>query len=337
LYGRGVADDKSGVVLHAATLRAFGGRPPCTVVVLVEGMEETDSNLQEILAAHADRFDADLVVIADSGGAVVGEPALTTSLRGGGSCLVTVTTLRHAVHSGEFGGAAPDALLAMARLVARLHDDNGDLAVPGLTGSDWHGAELPDELFASAAGLVDGVQPVGTGSLGTRLWSRPSASVIGLDVPSVAGSSNVLHPQVRAKVSLRVPPGVDPARELGVLADFLRADPPWGVQVDVVAEGAAAGFAAPTSGPLAQAACAALEEAYSVAPGELGSGGSIPVAGLLAAASPRAEVVIWGAADLERSRIHSSDESVDPAELGRMIDAQVSLLERVGRLPGAPR
>jgi acetylornithine deacetylase/succinyl-diaminopimelate desuccinylase-like protein len=198
IYGRGAADDKGGLVVHLGTIKVFAGKPPCTVKLILEGMEETDSNLEAFVQANPERFACDLFIVCDMGNLRVGEPTLTTTLRGEVVCVVTLRTLAHPLHSGEFGGPAPDAMMALARLLATLHDQDGDVAVEGVSSFAWDGADLSPEEFRSSADLLAGVGLTGSGPVGARLWSRPSVSAIGIDMTSVAGSSNVLVPEARA-------------------------------------------------------------------------------------------------------------------------------------------
>lgn len=328
LYGRGAADDKSGIVIHAATMRVFGGRPPCTVRLVVEGMEETNSNLEAFVEEHPELFRADAVVAADMGNLEVGEPTVTTSLRGEVSCIVTVSTLRHALHSGVFGGPAPDAMIALARLLSTLHDDEGNVAVDGVSGADWSGMEPSERGFRTGADLLDGSALIGTGSIGSRLWSRPSISAIGIDTTSIEGSSNVLLPSARAKLSMRIAPDSDPDHELEALVHHLESHVPWGAAVEVERVKSAPAFRCATDGPAHAAARAALEEAFGKPAGRAGSGGSIPLLQTLARVNPEAEFILWGAEDMAGARIHSSDESVDPTEIERMILAQALFLRR---------
>jgi len=226
IYGRGAADDKGGLVVHLGTLRLFDGRPPCTVKLILEGMEETDSNLEAFVEAHPELFACDLFIVCDMGNLRVGEPTLTTTLRGDVVCVVTVRTLAHPLHSGEFGGPAPDAMMALARLLATLHDEDGNVAVEGVSSFLWDGADLSAEEFRAGADLLDGVRLTGSGPVGARLWSMPSVSAIGVDMTSVAGSSNVLVPGARAKLSMRIVPGSDPERELDALVRHLESHAP---------------------------------------------------------------------------------------------------------------
>ncbi|WP_426560721.1 M20/M25/M40 family metallo-hydrolase [Angustibacter sp. McL0619] len=329
IYGRGIADDKGGLAMHLGTLRAFDGKPPCTVRLIVEGMEETNSNLEVFVESHPELFDVDLFVIADMGNLRVGEPVLTTTLRGDVACVVTVRTLEHPLHSGVFGGAAPDAMMSLARLLATLQDDDGNVAVDGVTRFSWDGVDMSAEEFADSADLLDGVQVVGVPSIADTLWAQPSVSAIGVDMTSIAGSSNVLIPEAAAKISMRIVPGADPVAELDALVRHLESHAPWGAQVSVERTKEAPPFRCATDGPGYAAARAALADAYGKPVGEAGSGGSIPLLKTLQGVAPRAEFILWGPEDVAGARIHASDESVDPVEIESMTVAQILLLDRL--------
>jgi acetylornithine deacetylase/succinyl-diaminopimelate desuccinylase-like protein len=334
IYGRGAADDKGGLAIHLGTMRLFDGKPPCTVRLIVEGMEETVSNLEAFVEAHPELFDVDVFLVADMGNLRVGAPALTTTLRGDVAAIVTVRTLEHPLHSGVFGGPAPDAMMALARLLSTLHDEAGDVAIAGVTRHDPPQAVLSDEEFLASADLLPGVQLIGTGSVGARLWASPSVSAIGIDMTSIAESSNVLVPQAAAKVSMRIVPGADPARELDALVTHLESHVPWGAQVEVQRVKQAPPFVARTDGPAYAVARKALEGAYGTPPIEVGSGGSIPLLDTLRQAAPDAEFILWGPEDVASSRIHASNESVDPSEIERMIVAQALFVQLLAGRPG---
>ena len=330
IYGRGAADDKSGLIIHAGTLQALGPDIGVGVKILIEGEEETISHLEDFVDANPEMFDCDAFVIADMGNQAVGRPALTTALRGEVSCTVTVRTLAFPVHSGLFGGAAPDALVALIKMLATLHDDAGDTVVPGVATGEWPGADVDADVYQSSSGILDGVDLVGTGSLSSRLWSKPSATVIGIDAPGVAEASNILIPEATAKVSMRIVPGSDADHELDLLVRHLESVAPWHVQVEVTPVKAGWPFAVDMDGPAVQAAEAGLTEAFGRAVETIGSGGSIPLINSLKKACPRADVILWGAEDTRLARIHASNESVDPAEIERMITAQVLTLQQLG-------
>ena len=339
IYGRGAADDKGGIAAHLGTLRIFDGRPPCTVKILLEGMEETESNLEAFVEAHPELVQCDLFLVCDMGNLVVGDPVLTTDLRGDVACVVTVRTLQHPLHSGVWGGPAPDAMIALARLLATLHDEHGDVAVEGVSSGEWAGVDLAEDDFRAGADMLDGVELTGTGSIGTRLWSRPSVSAIGVDMTTIAASSNVLIPQASAKISMRIAPGADSVRELDALVAHLESHAPWGAQVEVARTKEAPPFRCRTDGPAYAAASTALEVAYGKAAGKAGCGGSIPLLRTLERLVPGAEFILWGPEDVAHARIHASDESVDPNEIERTVVAQVVLIQQLaqqGRLLRMP-
>jgi acetylornithine deacetylase/succinyl-diaminopimelate desuccinylase-like protein len=220
-------------------------------------------------------------------------------------------------------------MMALARLLATLHDDEGNVAVKGTSSGSWAGADMTPEGFRSSADVLDGVRLTGTGTVGDMLWARPSVNAIGIDMTSIAGSSNVLIPEARAKISMRIVPGSDPTRELDALVEHLEANVPWGAQIEVERTKEAPPFECDTSGPGCSAARWAMTEAFGKPAGEAGCGGSIPLLRTLQQASPNAEFVLWGPEDVALSRIHSSDESVAPDEIERMVRAQVLLLQRL--------
>jgi len=329
LYGRGAADDKSGIAMHAATLQAFGEALPVNVKVVIEGEEETDSHLEDFALANPEFFSADVCIIADGGNDKVGNPLVCTALRGVASCNVEVRTLEQAVHSGMYGGAVPDALLALIRMLATLHDDSGNTVVPGLAGGPWTGADLDEDQLRVMAGVRPGVGLVGDGSVNSRLVSRPSATVIGLDAPRVDGAVNALIPVARATVSLRIPPGADADEEMTKLTAHLRAVAPWGVELTISEGRQGAAFSTPSDGPALKAALGAMESAYGSPAGLTGSGGSIPLLNTLQQLNPKAEFIVWGAEDAMQANIHSADESVDLGELESATLAQAVFLSRL--------
>jgi acetylornithine deacetylase/succinyl-diaminopimelate desuccinylase-like protein len=346
LYGRGTADDKAGVAVHLAALRAHADALPVGVTVLVEGEEEIGSPaLPGFLDAFSGALRADVVVFADAGNWTEDIPALTTSLRGGTSVVVEVRTLRHGVHSGMYGGPAPDALTALCRMLASLHDERGAVAVPGLThgsaGSFSPGGthppgpplgsdppDLTEEEFRAEAGMLDGVRLTGTGGLTARLWAGPAIAVIGIDAPSVAAASNTLIPVARAKVSMRIAPGDDAAAACAALAAHLTAHAPWGAQVSVQPGALAAPFTAPVGGRAYTCARSALGEAWGRPAVDAGAGGSIPFVTAYAGLFPDAEILITGVED-PGTRAHGSNESLHLATFERACLAEALLLRNL--------
>lgn len=327
LYGRGAADDKAGVLMHLAVLRAFGGRPPVGVVLFLEGEEEIGSpTLPALLAEHRELLRSDVIVIADSANASVDVPAFTTSLRGLVDLYVEVRVLERPVHSGMFGGAVPDALTALCRLLGTLHDESGDVAVAGLAASTSDAPEPAEDVFRSDAGLLGGVQLIGTGSIPERLWHKPAIAVLGMDAPATADASNVLLPRARAKVSLRLAPGSDEHAALKLLSDHLTSAAEWGCQVEVTPGSVGGAFALEATGDVYDLARTAFEEAYGNAPVEAGIGGSIPFIAEFARTYPGATVLVTGVGD-PASRWHGIDESLHLGMWERACLAEALLLD----------
>lgn len=322
IYGRGAADDKSGLVIHYGTLALLGPDRPCNVKILVEGEEETISHLEAFVEDNPELFAADAYVIADIGPQKVGRPGLTTALRGDVACTVTVRTLANPVHSGMFGGAAPDAMTAMIRVLDSLHDENGDTVIAGVDSSSWTGASMEESVYREGSAILPDVEFLGTGTLSDRIWAKPSVTVLGMDLPNTAEASNVLLPEVTAKLSMRIVPGSDGDAQLEALMAHLRAQRPWNCQVEVEKVKVGHPFAVDEAHPAIIAASTALEAAYGVPVESIGSGASIPLVASLQKVAPEGAIILWGAEDTAQSRIHASDESVDPGEIERMIAAQ---------------
>lgn len=334
LYGRGTADDKAGVATHLAAIRAFGGDLPVGVTVFVEGEEESGSpSLGKLLAAHRDLLAADVIVIADSDNWSTTIPSLTVSLRGLADCVVEVATLEHGLHSGMWGGVVPDALSALVRLLATLHDDDGNVAVAGLHSGSAADVAYPPERVREETGLLDGVEEIGSGLVTDRLWAKPSITVIGIDTTPIAKASNTLIPSARAKVSLRVAPGGDAAEHLAALTRHLEQNAPWGAKVTVTPGDVGQPYAIDASGPVYDAARAAFREAWGTDAIDTGVGGSIPFIAEFAAAFPAAKILVTGVED-PATQAHSINESLDLGVLERAATSEALLLEALGALRG---
>ena len=333
LYGRGAADDKAGIAAHLAALRAYGDALPVGVTVLVEGEEEIGSpTLERFLAEHRERLRADVIVIADSANWDIGVPALTTSLRGLIDCVVEVRTLEHGVHSGMWGGIVPDALTAMARLLASLHDDAGDVAVDGLLATGAADIDYPEDRIRAEAGVADGVRLFGTGPAVERLWTRPAVAVIGLDATPVKDASNTLIPAVRAKISVRLAPGDTTDNAMAALTRHLEAHAPWGAQVTVTEGDRGEPTRIEAVGPAYDAARSAFEEAWDgTAPVDMGVGGSIPFIAAFNEAFPDAAVLVTGVEDPD-TRAHGANEGLHLKEFERVCLAETLLLRNLARV-----
>ena len=326
LYGRGASDDKAGIVAHLAAIRALGDDLPVGLTAFIEGEEEIGSpTFPDFLTTYREHLAADVLVVADSANWRLGEPALTTSVRGLVEGVISVRVLDHAVHSGMYGGAVPDAMTAMIKLLAALWNDAGEVAVQGLAGAEADDLGYDEVSLRTDAGVLDGVRLVGTGRLESRLWTRPALTVTGIDAPSVATASNTLLPSVAVKFTLRIPPGQDPAAAFAALRDHLLAAAPWGARVEVSLAEAGHPWAARLDGPVYETACWALEQAWGRRPVTIGVGGSIPFVAQFAELYPQATVLLTGVEDPD-TRAHGTNESVHLGELERACLAEALLL-----------
>lgn len=326
IRGRGIADDKANLAVHLGALRAFDGRPPVGIRVVLEGQEEYGSTLHEYPPRNPEIFACDAMVIADTGNVRPGTPTLTTALRGNAEVLVEVRTLKEARHSGLYGGAAPDALLTLIAALATLHDDKCDVAVPGLLREPWSGTTYTEQEFRSLATVEPGTPLPGTGGLGERLWSGPAITVVGLDAPAVDTAALALVPYARALINLRIHPRQDPKEAQQALVRHLEAVKPFGVELTVTTRASGPGFAAKTGGPAYQAAAQALKSAWGTEALFAADGGTVPLVNGLAKAVPNAEILLFGAEDAA-CRPHSPNERVLLSELRKSVLAEAAFFQ----------
>ncbi|MCL1907418.1 MAG: M20/M25/M40 family metallo-hydrolase [Propionibacteriaceae bacterium] len=331
LYGRGSADDKGAIAVHLATMRAFNSRPPMSVTFLIEGEEEIGSpNIGRFLTKYSHLVNADGFVILDSGNEEVGEPAFTTTLRGVCDAIIEVQTLDHGVHSGQFGGVYPDALTTLCRLLATFHDDQGEVAIAGLDSVVSFDVNVDREQLRTAAGVLDSVQELGSGSLADRLWAGPAVTVIGLDTVSVEEASNTLLPVARAKVSVRVPPGMSAERALDALIAHCEQHIQWGARLRITRGAVGNPAQVDLEGSLVQAGRRAYQQAFGKDPVFIGQGGAIPLVNELREFFPDGQFLITAIAD-PNSSMHGPNESVSLDDLTSSVAAQVALIEEFSR------
>ena len=328
-YGRGSADCKGNIVVHLTALRALGDDVPVNLRLVVEGTEEQGTGgLEAFVPRNADLLRADAILVCDTGNAAVGSPAATVSLRGMVNVVVTVEALTSEIHSGMFGGAAPDALAALVLMLATLRDRQGNTTVEGLDNTEtWAGETYPAEQFRHDAGLVEGAELLGTGSVSDMLWARPSLTILGIDCPPVVGSAAAISPTARARLNLRIPPGTTPAEAEVALREHLRDVAPWGVHVTVETEAVGSPYRAATDGPAYGAMAAAMQEAYGKPMATLGQGGSIPLCTVFSETYPDAELFLMGVEE-PLALIHAPNESVDPTEIAAMALVEALFLQR---------
>ncbi|GAA1994482.1 dipeptidase [Kitasatospora viridis] len=321
-YARGAADCKGNILMHLTALRALretGGSLPVNLKVIVEGSEEQGTGgMEQYARANPELLAADAIVIGDVGNFAAGLPTAVASLRGVCDVYVEVRTLEGNLHSGQFGGAAPDALAALIRILDSLYDEHGATTVKGLPADQtWSGVSYPEDRFRADAKVLDGVRLIGTGEVADRLWARPAVTVLGIDVPAVLGSTGSVQAGARAKLSLRVPPGMDVLQAQATLIAHLESVAPWGVQLTATAGASGSAFSAETSGPVYEALKGAMRQAFGTDLAVAGMGGSIPLCSALRSLYPDTEIVLFGVEE-PATQIHAVNESVDPEELERM-------------------
>ncbi|MFJ2757995.1 dipeptidase [Nocardioides sp. NPDC087217] len=328
-YGRGTADCKGNILMHLLALRALGDDVPVNLKLVVEGSEEQGTGgLEAFVVDNADLLRADTILVCDTGNAAVGQPAATVSLRGMVNVVVTVEALTSEVHSGMFGGAAPDALAALIAMLAGLRDSAGNTTIEGLDSTRrWEGQPYPPEQFRSDAGLLDGVQLLGDGSVSDMLWARPAVTVLGIDCPPVVGSAAAIVPKAAARLNLRIPPGLAPDVAKEALEAHLHRAAPWGVHVTIEVEATGSPFRATIDGPAYQAMGKAMMEAYDKPMATLGQGGSIPLCNVFTDTYPDAEIILMGVEE-PQALIHAPNESVDPREISTMALTEALFLQR---------
>jgi len=332
-YGRGAADCKGNIMMHIIALRALGQNVPLNLKLIIEGAEEQSSEgLEDFVRGAAGMLSADAILVCDTGGAAVGRPATTISLRGNADVIVTVKALKSELHSGNFGGAAPDALAGLIQMLATLRDGRGNTTIAGLDNTQtWCGEEYTAARFRSDAQMLEGTQLLGDGSVADMIWARPTATVIGVDCPPVDGAATAIQPRARARINLRVPPGMDPAKAQDALVAQLQDAAPWGVHVNIDRAVPCEPFLAETGGFAYQALSSAMRDAYGEAMVTLGVGGSIPLCNVFSEIFPQAEIILMGVEE-PLAMIHAPNESVDPSEIANMALAEAIFLQRYATL-----
>ena len=333
LYGRGAADDKAGILMHIAAIRSLvevlGTDFDLGLALFIEGEEEFGSrSFARFLHDNQAELAADVIIVGDSGNWDVDTPALTVGLRGAVAFKLTVSTLDHALHSGMFGGAVPDAMLATIRLLDSFWKADGSVAVEGMLEREAETPPYDEQRLREESGLPDGVSTIGSGSELSRLWNKPSITVTGIDAPTVQNASNTLIPSVTVKVSARVAPGQTAADAFAALERHVRANAPFGatIEIDDVDPGDA--FLVDTTGWAATAAEDAMHEAWGTAPVEIGVGGSIPFIADLVQLFPEAQILVTGVEDPD-SRAHSPNESLHLPGFRRSILTEALLLRKL--------
>jgi acetylornithine deacetylase/succinyl-diaminopimelate desuccinylase-like protein len=309
--------------MHLGAIAAHGDDLPVGIQLFLEGEEEAGSEgLPEILDRYSDLLSPDVIVIGDGGNWEVGTPAFISSLRGIVAVKLELRTLQSAVHSGQYGGVVPDALIALSRLLATLHDDAGTVAVKGLVSNEIEESlDVPEEMARAQTGAVKGLELIGEGSIPSRLWTQPAISVLAIDAPPVAEAINQLVPVARAKVSMRIPPGQDTGDALDALKRHLETNVPWGAQVSFFHEESGNATVLGSDNFAVEAWREAFRETFGKDAVDMGAGGSIPFIATFTELFPDAPILVVGAGD-PTSAIHAPNESQDLSDLEKVTVAE---------------
>ena len=333
-YGRGASDCKGNVIAHLTALRALkalDGSFPVGIKLLVEGSEEQGTGgLERYVPENVDMLTADTICMVDTGNAAVGQPTLTTSLRGITSVDIKLDALGNAMHSGMFGGPTPDPVTALIHILASLHDAEGNTTIDGLqsTGT-WSGSDYPKAQFRTDAHVLDGVLLTGSGSVADMLWARFDVTTIGMDIPSVDASAPAIQASARARVSLRMPPGTVAEDARHALKEHLRSRVPWGLHCTMEDRENGEPFVGALAGPGYDALKSGLEESYGKPLQTEGQGGAIPLCNVLKSTFPEAEILLYGVEE-PMCLIHAPNESVAPSEIEHIALAEALFLRKYG-------
>ena len=330
MYGRGAADDKAGIIAHYASVKLLaeiaGADFDLGLAIFIEGEEEAGSpSFTSFLETHKNQLEGDVIVVADSGNWSTTVPAITTTLRGLASLEFEVRTLDHAVHSGMYGGAVPDAMLALVRILGSMWDENGSVTISGLFSAENSNLDYSEAQLRSDSGLLPSTLPIGSGPILPRIWTKPALTLIGLDYPTVALSSNTLVPSLKAKLSLRIAPGDDPERALEALKGHILAHNTLGAEITFGAVELGKPFSLGESGWAKTLAEQSLSLAFGEKSVDIGIGGSIPFIAELERVFPKAQVLVTGVEDPD-SRAHSPNESLHLEGFQSAILAQLLFL-----------
>ncbi len=319
--------------MHLAALRALGEDLAVNLKLVVEGSEEQGTGgLEDFVPDHADLLRADMILVCDTGNAAVGIPAATVSLRGMVNVVVTVEALAGELHSGMFGGAAPDALAALVAMLATLRDSEGNTTITRARQHARRGRvrSTRPTSFATMPASSTGRPWWVTDPVSDMLWARPARHHPRHRLCARSSGrprrSRLAQPRGSTSASRR---GWHPEEARDALVEQLRAAAPWGVKVAVDTEAMGAPFRAATEGPGYQAINDAMREAFGRPMASLGQGGSIPLCNVFADTYPDAEMILMGVEE-PQCLIHAPNESVDPNEIEKMALAEALFLRDYG-------
>ena len=329
LYGRGSGDNKAGVVTHYEVVKALKDNLPVNIKVFIEGEEEIGSPcMAEFLDEYQDDLEADVIIIADSGNIKIGTPTVTTSLRGLVDGVIVVEQPMRAVHSGLVGGVVPDAFMVLSKIIASFHNEKGELQIEGLTPSDMEVLELEEKDIKEIFGSND-INLFELDSISKRLWLEPALSILAIDAPSTDEAVNLLIPNAKAKVSLRLPPTENPEHAMKMLEEHIMKNIPWGAKVSFEPEAMGSGIVADPNKEFTKILVKNFEEVWENNAAYMGVGGSIPFANDFVEKFPNAELVLVGAADEEMGNAHAPNESVQIRDIELLIESLIKTLKNI--------
>ena len=327
LYGRGSGDNKAGVVTHYEVVKALKDNLPVNIKVFIEGEEEIGSPcMAEFLDEYQDDLEADVIIIADSGNIKIGTPTVTTSLRGLVDGVIVVEQPMRAVHSGLGGGVVPDAFMVLSKIIASFHNEKGELQIEGLTSSDMEVLELEEKDIKEIFGSKD-INLFELDSISKRLWLEPALSILAIDAPSTDEAVNLLIPNAKAKVSLRLPPTENPEHAMKMLEEHIMKNIPWGAKVSFEPEAMGSGIVADPNKEFTKILVKNFEEVWNNNAAYMGVGGSIPFANDFVEKFPNAELVLVGAGDEEMGNAHAPNESVQIEDIENLIKSLIKTLK----------
>lgn len=341
LYGRGTADDKAGIAVHAASIAAWlktEGSLPVNIKVLIEGEEEIGSpHLADYLAHYKARLACDYMVLTDLSNYDVGKPSLTTSLRGLVTMDVTVAALKSPLHSGMWGGPLPDPVAGLCKMLATLTDDEGRVAVAGLREqvvpptakerADYRALGMSEEVFREQAGVLDGVRLHGAPEdYLEKVWREPSFSINAVEAGLRKSAGNVLLDSAWARIGLRLAPGMDPDVCTRLVVEHLKAVCPWGLRLEVVPEQGAKPWKTRPDHPVFEVAKKSLTAGYDSEAVCIGCGGTIPFVDMFTAVLGDVPALLVGIED-PYTNAHSENESLHLGDFDKAVRSQIRFFQ----------
>ncbi|MBI2712046.1 MAG: M20/M25/M40 family metallo-hydrolase [Bdellovibrio sp.] len=346
MFARGSADDKTGIVVHTSAIDAYLktiGELPVNVKVIIEGEEEIGSgHLEEFLSKYRDELKADILVLTDTTNFDCGVPGLTIALRGMVGVDIELKSLSKTVHSGMWGGPVPDPAMALSKVLSKLVDENGQIAIPGVmeqvrplsADEKKYLNQVPynEADFRRQAGVLpkvsllkDEVSPV------VQVWRKPSLTVNALQSSSRAQAGNTINDSAWARVTIRLVADMDPQRVQNQLEDFLKSLVPWGLELNLTPHGLTPPWSTEPKGPVFEAAEKALTLGYGKAPQMMGCGGSIPFVKPFAEALGGAPALLIGVED-PYTNAHGENESVLIQDLRSACLSQIYLFSEISKI-----